>query len=464
MRRCLLSAVLGLVVAACSSSSSAPSSPVDAGSDAKSTHDASDASDAASCASPPCAITKIEHLVVIVQENHTFDTYFGRWCTAAPGSAPSCTQGPSCCEAGPATVPGSPSSTPEALDDTANAAYDPDHLQVCELAEIDGGKMDGYLTAPSITADSGTVSTCGTPQNFAYADSAVQTYWNLAQKGAIADRYFQPVAGQSSSNDMYFARARFVFRDNTYEPLAIGDKCGTNYNTIQYTDETVADLLEHAGVNWAWYSDGYAVMQAAVAKGGCPTKAPADCALGLTFTDCSYDPSDNPFAYYKGLVDDPKHFKDYAQLATDISGGVLPPVVFIKALDYKTEHPGYGNLISAGVTFVTNTLSAIQSSPYGANTLVLLTWDEGGGFFDHVSPPPQSTVDGEPYGTRVPLLAIGPFARVGAVSHATMEHSSIVKFIEYNWLDAKTGQLGGRDAVVANIGSVLEASLGVPED
>ncbi|HEX8794381.1 MAG TPA: alkaline phosphatase family protein, partial [Polyangiaceae bacterium] len=97
-------------------------------------------------------------------------------------------------------------------------------------------------------------------------------------------------------------------------------------------------------------------------------------------------------------------------------------------------------------------------------TLVLLTYDEGGGFFDHVAPPPTSSVDNEPYGTRVPTIAIGPFARAGTISHVVMEHSSIVKFIEYNWLKGKTGQLGGRDAQVANIGSLLDPKAGVPEN
>jgi len=73
-----------------------------------------------------------------------------------------------------------------------------------------------------------------------------------------------------------------------------------------------------------------------------------------------------------------------------------------------------------------------------------------------VAPPPDSTVDGKPYGTRIPLLAVGPFVRKNFVSHVTMEHSSIVKFIEWNWLGHKTGQLGTRDTVVHNLGSVLD--------
>jgi phospholipase C len=162
-----------------------------------------------------CPSSKIEHVVVIIQENHTFDTYFGRYCTAVSGSAPSCTEGSGCCEAGPASDP--TGASPIVLDDTANGAYDPDHLQACELPEADGGAMDRYVTG---------VSGCSDPRNFAYADpTLVQPYWDLASAGALADRYFQPVSGQSSSNDMYLARAQFVFIDDEFEPNAIGAQC-----------------------------------------------------------------------------------------------------------------------------------------------------------------------------------------------------------------------------------------------
>jgi phospholipase C len=95
-----------------------------------------------------------------------------------------------------------------------------------------------------------------------------------------------------------------------------------------------------------------------------------------------------------------------------------------------------------------------------------LTYDEGGGFYDHVAPPAASQADGKPYGTRVPTLAIGPFAKKNAISHVQMEHSSIVKFIEWNWLGG-TGQLGTRDKEANNIGSLLDpAATGtaVPEN
>jgi phospholipase C len=438
--------VAPLAVAAACSSSSSPSK-ASGGDDEDAGSDSGPMPEAGSDSPQK---QKIEHLVLIIQENHTFDSYFGKWCTAATGSNPTCTQGPSCCEAGPGLDPGS-QTTPSTLNDAFNAARDPDHLQACELTEIDGGKMDGFVTS----------SACGSVLNFAYADSTTaQSYWGLAQQSALADRYFQPIVGASSSNNMYLARAQYVFTDNMYEPEAIGSSCSLVGATTQYTDTTIADLLEKAGVTWGWYSEGYAAMSQAVKSGICPT-APSDCTLGIESYPCVYDPGDDPFAYYKDLVDDPAHFKDYSAFATDLAGGTLPAVSYVKAIGYKSEHPGYGDTVLAGVTFVYDAVQAIAASSYAPNTLILLTWDEGGGFFDHVAPPPTSAVDNQPYGTRLPFLAIGPLAGVGTISHVTMEHSSIVKFIEYNWL-GQTGQLQGRDATVANIGSLLDPSLGVP--
>ena len=105
-------------------------------------------------------------------------------------------------------------------------------------------------------------------------------------------------------------------------------------------------------------------------------------------------------------------------------------------------------------------------SRYRDSTLFLVTYDEGGGLWDHVKPPATNPIDNKPYGTRVPMIAAGPFARKNHVSHVTMEHSSIVKFLEWNFL-GQTGQLGTRDTNVANLGSLIDpvaAGAAVPED
>src|SRR5215467_11223504 len=235
---------------------------------------------------PGCASSKIQHLVLIVQENHSFDSYFGGYCTAAAGSSPTCNDGPACCEAAPATDPAG--TTPLVLDDSSMGAFDPNHCAACETAEIDTGKMDAYSSAPLPKGDPCNPidnTTCGNKRNVAYGDrNVVKPYWDLAGQGALADRYFQPLVGQSSSNDMYFARAAFVFQDNAYEPQgAYGAKCGLNAAVPeqQFTDQTIADLLIAAGVSFNVYAGGYGDMATAQKNGQCPAKAPSDCPLGF---------------------------------------------------------------------------------------------------------------------------------------------------------------------------------------
>ncbi len=258
---------------------------------------------------------------------------------------------------------------------------------------------------------------------------------------------------------MYFARAQYVFTDNDLVPEAIGKGCAFWFYKSGSTlnDPTIADLLIEHGNSFAFYAEGYAAMKQALL---CP-EAPPDCTSPLSLIyggTCNYDPSDVPFEYYMNFVDNPTYMKDLGDLANDIAAGTLPDVTFVKGLAYHSEHPNNGTTVSNGVQFVSTVVDQILQSPYAADTLILLTWDEGGGFFDHVAPPQQPGADGKPYGTRIPLLAIGPFARSNEVSHVVMEHSSIVKFIEWNYLGA-TGQLGGRDAVVNNLGSLLDPAM-----
>ena len=145
-------------------------------------------------AAPPLPTSAIRHLIVVVQENHSFDSYFGRYCQAPAGSNPACNKGAACCEAGPEHAPGA-AAPARLLDDSANVEYDPNHSQGCELDEIHEGRMDRFVSGAA----------CANPLNFVYATrQTASVYWDLADRYALADRYFQPLAGASSSNDMYF--------------------------------------------------------------------------------------------------------------------------------------------------------------------------------------------------------------------------------------------------------------------
>lgn len=431
------------------------------------------------CVGGVCVASNIEHVVLVVEENHTFDSYFGRYCQAKAGSSPKCTNGPSCCERAPDTEPHGAS--PIVLDDASNFAMDRDHTQACELQEIDDGKMDEYVTGASGSDQClGTGPSCASQNNFALADqSTVGAYWTLATNDALADRYFQPIAGGTSSNDMYFAIAHYQFTDNQAMPDALGcllscpadAVCLSAAKTRFSGRKTIGDLLVAAGKTFEIYADGYAEAVAA-GSGQCPNTA-ADCQYDevshpIAYQACRYDASDIPFAYYTQFADGP-HFADFSKLASDVAANELPNFAYVKALTTRNEHPNVSN-ISDGIAFVQGVIQTITQSSYASSTLILLTWDEGGGFFDHVAPPPSIDTDGNgkpvPYGTRVPLLAIGPFARKGTVSHVTMEHSSIVRFLEYNFV-GPVGQLGWNDAKVANIGSLLDPTktgVVVPEN
>lgn len=405
--------------------------------------------------SAPPSASAIKHLVVIVQENHTFDNYFGRYCTAAPFSDPACDTGPACCEAIPDKDPGT-GIAPTELTDEENAAYSPNHNQRCEVEEINGGKMDQFVASRQ----------CGSPRNFAVASAALlQPYWQLAADGALADHYFQPVAGASSSNDMYLARARFVFADNQFDPDSVGSRCGFNPDRMQFTEQTIGDLLAARQVSWAFYAEGYKVMADSNRQDKCP-RPPEDCRLGVGIYPCVFDPSDIPFQYYPAFRDNPMYMRDLEELTQNMQDSALPAVSFVKALGYKSEHPGEETTISDGTAFVSALVEQIRGSQYGGSTLILLAYDEGGGYFDHLAPPPNSQVDGQPFGTRLPFIAIGRFARKNHIAHLPLEHSSIVKFIEWNWLGQETGQLGNRDVTANNLGSLLDpeqTGTAVPE-
>jgi phospholipase C len=423
------------------------------------------------CAASSCQTSKIQHVVLIVEENHTFDSYFGRYCQAAAGSHPTCTAGPTCCERAPDTEPHGAS--PIVLDDSSNFANDRDHKQACELQEIDNGAMDNYVTGASGSDTCfGVGPSCSSTSNFALAGaSTVGAYWSLADSGALADRYFQPIVGSTSSNDMYLAIAHYQFTDNQAMPDAIGcllnctvdSACLSSTKTKYQGRTTVADLLLAAGKTFTVYADGYADAVAA-GYGNCPNIA-SDCNYSsathpIAYEACRYDASDIPFAYYAQFADGP-HIVDYTQLAQDVSQHTLPNFAYLKALTTRNEHPNVSN-ITDGITFVQAAIQTITQSSYASSTLILLTWDEGGGFFDHVAPPPGIDTDDAsnlvPYGTRVPMLAIGPFARTGTVSHVVMEHSSIVRFLEYNFV-GPVGQLNHNDAKVSNIGSMLDPTM-----
>ncbi len=411
-----------------------------------------------------------------MQENHTFDSYFGAYCLAPARSNPTCTTGPGCCEGAPTADPRG--SQPYGLDDALNTARDPLHSQQCELAQINGGLMNQFTAGSGIAASLVCSGDCSEPRNFAIARGSVPLYWGYASISALGDRYFHPIAGGTSSNDVYFADAAYHFIDNAATPGGIGSGCLDPLGVclgppvVSYAGgRTIADLLLAHGVGFRVYADGYG--EARDAYGGVfsscasvPSYCPWSSILHPVLArSCLYDPSDIPFQYFDTLRDRAGFIVDSTQFVADVAAHRLPEVSYLKARTFRNEHPEFST-ISDGMRFTASMLQPLLNSSYATDTLILLTWDEGGGFFDHVPPPapievyPAGAANAGrpvPYGTRVPVLALGVFSRTGQVSHVQMEHSSIVRFLEFNFLGPRwVGALGNRDARVNNIGSLLD--------
>jgi len=349
--------------------------------------------------------SRIRRLVLVFQQGRSFDSYFGRYCQAQPGSAAICEEGPSCCEGMPSEIAGAARCRPlSPADDT----YVPNGSGSCLREKINGGAMDRFATS--------SLAGCGDPRDFACAESAsagnpIGAYHELAKRGALADRYFASIADSAELNFIYFVLTGF------WPQIA-----GASF-------ESVDALTAYAQIPGALYL-------------GDPTSTQGQA---------------EPY-YYDGHW---AYFRYLDELTYDISSEQLPAISIVIAGPDGNESPGHPSSLTDGIAFATGIAKQVAESPrYADETLVIITHLTSGGFYDHVSPPPPPPAEVDPaevpYGPRVPFLALGAGVRPGHVSHVQLEHSSLTRFIEWNWFDGKTGQLGFRDRFVNNLGSLLD--------
>ena len=307
------------------------------------------------------------------------------------------------------------------------------------------------------------VSGCGTSSNannFAIADTtstgSASVYGKIAKStisttmnSAIMDHFFQSAIGASSENDMYFAIPQFMFVDNTViaqNSSMNGARCYSSAFDSYYAP-TIYDLLNSCSVTWAMYAEGW-------------NTNPSSSQCYPSY----FDATDYGESYFPSLTKNPgANWRDYSQFATDVTNNNLPSVAHVRGMGIHSEHPAEST-ITASTTIINAVINAVGSSSYyNQNTLIFVIPDESGGFYDHIAPPTGvSAVDGQFLGPRIPAVVIGYAVKApssgGYVSHQKMEISSVTKFIEWNWLNGVTGQLGGRDATAANIGSVLDST------
>jgi phospholipase C len=384
-------------------------------------------------------IHKIRHVIVLMQENRSFDDYFGTY----PGAdgIPMRDGRPAVCipdaRVGHCVRP---------FHDTHLIDAGGPHTLPAAVADIDAGRMDGFVGSAlsawhNFCAGHSHDPTCvGTPVHRSVPDvvgyhtaAEIPNYWTYADRFVLQDHLFEGVRSWSlpSHLDMvsgWSARCSDPADPMScrtflgYEPAAsrhaarayaLGDR------PFAWTDLTY--LLHREGVSWGYF----------VANGSQP-----DCVDGHVL--CRHRPQTartpgiwNPLPGFQTVWDDGQigNVQPVHSYFRDARAGALPAVSWVVPNDRNSEHPP--NSIAAGQAWVTRVVNAAMRSPDWDSTAIFLSWDDWGGFYDHVRPP---RLDPQGLGLRVPGLVISPYARRGYVDHQPLSTDSYLRFIEDDFL------------------------------
>ena len=383
---------------------------------------------------------KIQHIVIIFQENRTPDNLFHDQNLINAG-ADIASSG---LNSSGQTIQLSPA--PLAND------YDLSHAHSAFLSMYDGGKMDGADQIPPKCANGGTSCTPPNPQYLYINPADVQPYFDMAEQYTFGDRMFQTNEGPSFPAHQFIisgtsaptaSSTSFVAEnavgisnpgDNTgctappVETVSVIDASG-NENSKMYpcTDHpTLTDQFDAKNISWRYYTPlaGSLWTSPNAIQHMCgPNVAPPNA------TACVGSDWVNHVVLYTT--------QNPAPILTDISSGNLPSVSWVIPAGVNSDHAG-DTANSGGPSWVTSIVNAIGDSSYWSNTAIILTWDDWGGWFDHV-PPPKVINDGSSwgsgyvYGFRVPLIVISPWAKAAYVSHVNHDFGSILNLIEANF-------------------------------
>ena len=415
---------------------------------------------------PTHGIEKINHVVIIFMENWTFDAHYGLFPGAngldSPGAKiiqvdkdgkPYETLPPVVNNFGntnpdtrfPSNLPNAPFLIDQYVPADQKISS-PVHRFYEYQLQINGGAMNKYVA----WSDTGALA-------MGYYDTTKLPLYPFAKEYTLADNYFSSAFGGSMLNHFWLicactprwenAPAKFIAQpkfdangvlidpgetvvngggnglvtpdgflvndvDPRYNPHHANvplDELGPPQDAL-----TIGDRLSEKNIAWAWYAEGYANALA-----GKP--------------DPLYIFEHQPFVYFKQFGDGTQakaeHLRDESEFIASLQNGTLPAVSYLKPIGEDDEHSGYAAVDSSEQGAV-KWIRAVQNSPYWKDTAIFVTYDDFGGFYDHV-PPPQ--VDRWGYGGRVPMLVISPYAKKGFVDSTQYDHTSTLKFIETRW-------------------------------
>ncbi|HEX9823892.1 MAG TPA: alkaline phosphatase family protein [Actinomycetota bacterium] len=381
----------------------------------------------------PAGLEKIEHLIFIVQENRSFDHYFGTF-PGADGIPKNEQGGFKPCLPDPALSHCSRPYHSEALFNEGGP-----HARAASIGDINGGKMDGFIKiayeqpTQNCTKDrfaprcADQVGPRMQPSVIGYHTAAeIPNYWKYARRFVLQDRLFAPVDSWTLPAHLFLVSAWSAFCPDRDDPMscesnvdlsAQAKKQRKGFQKPFYAWTDITYLLHKAGVSWAYYVDGETCFKAPCPQGDSKgTKA-----------------IQNPLPGFRTVRDNHqlRNIKPHSNYLERAEAGTLPSVTWIMPGPGYSEHPtGVGN-IRRGMAHVTRMVNAAMAGPDWEQTAIFITWDDWGGFYDHVEPP---VVDVNGFGIRVPGLMISPWARRGMIDHQVHSFDSYLKLIEERFL------------------------------
>ena len=380
-------------------------------------------------------IHKIRHIVVIMQENRSFDSYFGTY----PGAngIPMRDGAPSVCVTDPKT---SKCVTP--YHDSNDVNYGGPHSALDASLDIGGGHMDGFIGR----AERGGIKCRGmntnprclgseSPDVMGYHDRReLPNYWTYADDFVLQDAMFEPNASWSLPEHLFMVSewsAKCAVKDDPQScvnelqsPDYPGPVRGRPYVAPNYAWTDLTYLLHKHRVDWAYYV--FAGTEPDTEDGTMTGKQGKQNARTPGIW--------NPLPFFTTVRQDGElgNIKSIDEFYKAARAGTLPAVAWICPNGKVSEHPPAR--VSVGQAYVTGLVNAIMQSPDWHSTAIFLTWDDWGGFYDHVVPP---VVDANGYGLRVPGLVISPYAKRGFIDHQILSFDAYVKFIEDDFLDGE---------------------------
>ena len=470
--------------------------------------------------SPPLTNTPIKHVVVIFQENISFDHYFATYPVAANNNPaePRFTAAPNTPSvnglSGPLLTNNPNSVQPFRLTRAQALTCDQDHNYADEQKAFNHGLMNKFVETLGKSSASCDVGGLGKSIVMGYFDgNTVTAFWNYAQNFAMSDNSFGTTFGPSTPGALNLISGQThgvnVISGSTSgivgpsgsligdaRPPASQDDCTTQSSTkVTMSGQNVGDLLNAKGITWGWFQGGF--KPSSRNADGTAICATSHKNIGrAAITD--YVPHHDPFQLYPstasphhlppssaamiGQTDQANHQYDTSDFFSALSAGVMPSVSYLKAAAYQDGHATNSDPLDEQ-TWIVTAINAVMQSPFWSSAAIFIAYDDSDGWYDHVMPPviiQSSTTDDNltgagacgdgasatyqgrcGYGPRMPLLVISPYAKVNFVDHAVTDQSSILRFIEDNWGLGRVGDASS-DAFAGSVLNMFDFQNGGP--